>query len=315
MNEQFKQDVDRGLSGTPKTLQSKYFYDSIGDDLFVQIMGLPEYYLTRAEYEIFSEQTEQLAAALGLNQNQHVELVELGAGDGTKTKKLLHFLLNEGYSISYQPVDISPFALSNLEQSLAKEMPNLEVKTRQGDYFEVLGSMRNSAAPKVVLFLGSNLGNMPDEKAGKFICTLSENLNPGDRLLLGLDLIKSPEVVIPAYNDSQGITADFNLNLLRRINRELGGNFELDNFRHRVTYTREEGIVKSFLESVCEQEVTIDAIGKTFHFEEGETIHTEISRKYNDHILNEFIEGSSFVVTDRLSDRLGRFADYVLLRE
>lgn len=315
MNEQFKQDVDRGLSGTPKTLQSKYFYDSIGDDLFVQIMGLPEYYLTRAEDEIFSEQTEQLTDALGLTPEKHVELVELGAGDGTKTKKLLHFLLNGGYSIGYQPIDISPYALSNLEKSLAVEMPGLSVKTRQGDYFEVLESMRNSTAPKVVLFLGSNLGNMLDEVAGRFIRTLSERLNPGDRLLLGLDLIKSPEVVIPAYSDSQGVTAAFNLNLLTRINRELGGDFRLDKFRHRVTYTQQEGIVKSYLESTCKQQVVIDKIGKTFLFEEGESIHTEISRKYNDHIINQFIADSSFAVVNRLSDRAERFADYILLRK
>lgn len=315
MKEQFKKDVDRGLSGAPKFLQSKYFYDTIGDDLFVQIMNLPEYYLTRAEFEIFSEQTEALTRAMGLSTQKHVEIVELGAGDGTKTKELLRFLMEGSYSISYLPVDISPNALKNLEQSLAEEMPSLAVKTRQGDYFEVLESMRQSTAPKVVLFLGSNLGNMPDEKANRFIQTLCESLNPGDRLLLGLDLIKSPEVVIPAYSDSQGVTAAFNLNLLRRINRELGGDFELDNFRHRVTYTREEGIVKSFLESVREQQVTIDAIGKTFRFEEGERIHTEISRKYNDRILNEFIAGSRFVVTERLSDSNNLFADYVLLRE
>lgn len=314
MKNQFKKDVDKGLSESPKRLSSKYFYDARGDELFVQIMNLPEYYLTDAEMEIFSEKTAQLVDALGCDAEQPFELVELGAGDGTKTKQLLRYLLEKEFHFEYLPIDISQHALDSLEASLKKEMPKLPVKTLQGDFFEVLQSLSESHKPKVVLFLGSNLGNMLDDTATKFIHALSDSLNPNDKVLMGLDLIKSPETVIPAYNDSQGVTAAFNLNLLRRINRELGGDFNLDNFQHRVEYTEEEGIVKSFLESQKEHEVIISAIGKAFYFEKGERIHTEISRKYSDALLDQFIIDTPLQIVDRLTDKKSLFADYILKR-
>jgi len=313
MTDQFKKDVDMGLSESPKRLSSKYFYDARGDELFVQIMNLPEYYLTDAEFEIFSQKTDQLVDALDCDPDQPFELVELGAGDGTKTKELLRFLLEKGYQFEYLPIDISHHALDNLESSLKKEMPELPVTTLQGDYFEVLHALRESRKPKVVLFLGSNLGNMLDDIATQFIHALSDSLNPNDKVLMGLDLIKSPEIVMPAYNDSQGVTAAFNLNLLRRINRELGGNFDLDKFRHCVEYNEEEGIVKSFLKSLGDQEVTISKIGKTFSFQKGERVHTEISRKYNDALLDQFIADTPLQIVDRLTDSNGLFADYVLV--
>ncbi len=312
MKDQFKKDVDRGLSESPKRLSSKYFYDARGDELFVQIMNLPEYYLTDAEMEIFSQKTAQLVEALDCDSGEPFELVELGAGDGTKTKELLRFLLEKEFQFEYLPIDISQNALDSLEASLKKEMPTLAVKTLQGDYFEVLKSLRESKKPKVVLFLGSNLGNMLDEIATKFIHALSESLNPNDKVLMGLDLIKSPEVVIPAYNDSQGVTAAFNLNLLQRINREFGGDFDLEKFRHQVEYTEEEGIVKSFLESTKDQDVVISAIGKAFYFEKGERIHTEISRKYNEALLDQLIADTPLQIVDRLTDSKKLFADYVL---
>lgn len=314
MEDQFKKDVERGLSEHPKRLFSKYFYDARGDKLFVQIMNLPEYYLTRAEHEIFSKKTSELVHALGCRSDRPFELVELGAGDGTKTKELLRYLLEKGFQFEYLPIDISINALDSLEASLKKEMPGLKVKTLQGDYFEVLQSLRESQKSKVVLFLGSNLGNMRDEIATDFIHALADSLNTDDKLLIGLDLIKAPEIVIPAYDDSEGVTSEFNLNLLRRINRELGGNFELDKFRHHVEYTEKEGIVKSFLESREDHEVFISAIGKTFFFEKGERIQTEISRKYNDALLDQFIADTSLEIVDRLTDSNGLFADYVLVR-
>lgn len=314
MSDQFKKDVEQGLSEHPKRLSSKYFYDARGDELFVQIMNLPEYYLTRAEFEIFSEKTDELVKALGCKPDQSFELVELGAGDGTKTKELLGYLLQNGFRFEYLPIDISQHALDSLEASLKKEMPELPVKTLQGDYFEVLQSLRESQKPKVVLFLGSNLGNMLDDIATRFIHALSDSLNPGDKVLMGLDLIKPAEIVIPAYNDSRGVTSEFNLNLLRRINRELGGNFDLDKFRHRVEYGEEEGIVKSFLESQEDHEVIISDVGKAFYFDNGERIHTEISRKYSDTLLDQFISSTPLEIVTRLTDSKGHFADYVLAR-
>lgn len=314
MIEQFKKDVDLGLSKDPKHLNSKYFYDDIGDKLFIQIMHAPEYYLTRSEFEIFEEQTQEIINAFGIDKSTYFELIELGAGDGTKTKELLKVLNKESYSFDYMPIDISKDVLNVLEQSLKLELPEINVKTKQGDYFEVLESLKSTNHPKVVLFLGSNLGNLSDERAAEFIYKLGSNLHPNDKLLLGVDLIKSASVVLPAYNDKAGVTREFNLNLLRRMNRELGANFNLEQFEHTPEYTEEEGIAKSFLTSQVEQKVSIASIGKTYHFKAGEKIHTEISRKYSDQVVSHIFNDTDFKQVKKLTDSKGYFADYIFTR-
>jgi len=315
MIKQFAKDVDDGLSQSQKKLPSKYFYDEKGDALFVEIMGLPEYYLTRAEVNIFNQQTHKIIENFQLDQSEYFELIELGAGDGTKTKHLLQALSDEGYHFDYMPVDISQNALDLLEKSLSNKLPQVSVKTKQGDYFGILESLKDSHHPKVVLFLGSNIGNMYDDDVTKFIYHLGENLNTGDKLLIGADLIKSADIVIPAYDDNKGITRAFNLNLLQRINNELGGNFDVSNFDHVCEYTEEEGIAKSYLKSLRDQTVTIEAIEKTYHFRFGEKIHTEISRKYNDEILNKILSTTDFKIVEKLTDSRGYFADYILHRQ
>ncbi|MBU2871415.1 L-histidine N(alpha)-methyltransferase [Colwellia sp. E2M01] len=312
MIEQFSNDVDAGLSHAQKQLPSKYFYDKTGDALFVKIMALPEYYLTRAEMEIFTMQTSAMISALSLNKNKYFELIELGAGDGSKTKKLLKRLSEQGYQYDYLPIDISENALEQLEQSLTNELPEVSVKTQQGDYFDILENLKVSHHPKVVLFLGSNIGNMLDDEASLFLNNLAETLNVGDKLLLGVDLIKSEEEILPAYNDSNGITREFNLNLLTRINRELGGDFDITKFDHYPHYKQQEGIAKSYLKSLLDQQVTINYIGKSYKFKAGELIHTEISRKYDDHLLQHIIKGSGFSVQNKLVDQQTLFADYIL---
>ncbi|MBO6515808.1 MAG: L-histidine N(alpha)-methyltransferase [Bacteroidia bacterium] len=314
MTEQFRIDVEHGLASQPKTLPSKYFYDEIGDDLFVKIMHMPEYYLTRAELEIFQHQTDRIISSLEQKSDTYFELIELGAGDGTKTKKLLSRLLEKGFDFDYLPVDISQHALDNLNESLSKELPALQVRTQQGDYFEILESLKESRNPKVVLFLGSNIGNLSDEKASEFIYRLGSNLQANDMLFLGVDLIKSEDIVLPAYNDKQGITRDFNLNLLTRINNELGGNFDLNGFVHAPEYSETEGIARSFIESTKDQVVTLGCDGPTFAFEKGEKIHTEISRKYNDEVLKSIIKHTDFKIQAKLMDSQSFFADYVLKR-
>ena len=314
MTEQFKKDVDQGLSKHPKTLSSKYFYDKKGDDLFVQIMNMPEYYLTKSEFEIFKEQSPQIIQALELHPMQHFELIELGAGDGTKTKELLEVLHNEGYNFDYLPIDISQNALDQLEQKLNEELPNISIKKKQGDYFNMLASLHNSPHPKVVLFLGSNLGNMTDQQATNFIYKLGANLRPNDKLFIGVDLIKSPNIISPAYNDPTGITKAFNLNLLTRINTELGGNFNIDTFEHRPEYSVEDGISRSYLVSTVKQTVTLNNSDKIYHFKQGEKIKMEIARKYNDDIINKIIHDTDFQITHKLTDSKGYFADYVLKR-
>lgn len=312
MIEQFKRDVDRGLSHRPKTLPSKYFYDKRGDALFVAITRMSEYYLTRVEFEILSQKAQLITQALGLQKGRYFELVELGAGDGSKTKVLIRAWHRAAYRFTYMPIDISPYALDGLAGGLIEELPGVSIRKQCGDYFEILDSLRGDRHPKVVLFLGSNMGNMSDERAAEFVYELGVRLRPDDSLLLGLDLIKDASIVLPAYRGD--ITRDFNLNLLLRINGELGGEFDVSAFKHRVAYDVHEGIVNSYLESTRAQEVRISKIGKRFSFEKGEKIHTEISRKYNDSILARIIADSGFRIVDKLTDGQGWFADYVLKR-
>ena len=314
MNIQFSNDVDAGLSQAAKSLPSKYFYDQKGDELFMQIMALPEYYLTRAEHEIFTQQTQALIDSLGVSPEKHFELIELGAGDGSKTKHLLKELLAQGYQFDYLPIDISGHVLELLANNLLAELPDLSLRAQQGDYFETLQSLKNSDASKVVLFLGSNIGNMPDKQAATFIYNLGANLSAGDRLLLGADLIKPVEVVLPAYNDAQGVTKAFNMNLLHRMNRELGANFVVDQFDHLPEYTEEEGIAKSSIISKVAQDVTIESVGKTYSFTAGEKIHVEISRKYNQQVMKSILKDTDFTLAETLTDSQGYFADFVLFR-
>lgn len=311
---QFRKDVERGLSDSPKTLPSKYFYDKKGDELFVQIMKLPEYYLTRAEFEIFREQSEALIQAFEITPKQHFELIELGPGDGTKTKQLLKVLQQGDYQFDYLPIDISQNALDQLEQNLGEELPGVSVRKKQGDYFTMLASLRESHHPKVLFFLGSNIGNMTDLQAAEFIYKLGSNLRPNDKLFLGVDLIKPANIVLPAYDDPAGLTKAFNLNLLSRINTELGGDFDINMFSHQPEYTVDNGIAISYLVSTVEQTVTLNGSAKRYKFSQGEKILTEISRKYNDQIINNIVRNTDFQITHKLTDRKGYFANYILKR-
>lgn len=314
INEEFSSDVHAGLSRHPKTLPSKYFYDKRGDELFMQIMDLPEYYLSRAEMEIFTELTDVLIQRLELQPGQHFELIELGAGDGTKTRRLLKALLEQSYSFDYLPVDLSQNVLNHLQNILDEELPELSFHPEQGDNLEIMSKLHAGTAPKVVLFLGSNIGNLSDKQAAKFIYELGRHLKCGDKFLLGVDLIKPSDIVLPAYNDSRGITREFNINLLRRINNELGGNFDLDAFEHRPEYEQAVGVAMSFLASTTEQSVTIGSTGASYQFAAGEKILTEISRKYNEDIIGELLASTDFAVIDILTDRKGYFADYIIER-
>lgn len=312
ISNQFAKDVTEGLSSFPKTLPSKYFYDAIGDELFIKIMALPEYYLTRAEMEIFKEQTQQLTTSLGQDKSRHFELIELGAGDGQKTFYLLKELLNSGYKFTYIPVDISANVLAQLEENLQTRLPNLSITPKAGDYFQQLEILEKDLAPRVVLYLGSNLGNLTDKKSANFMQQMAERLKQKDRMILGVDRIKSADIVLPAYNDPAGVTAAFNLNLLARINRELGGNFEVSNFRHTPTYSEETGIAKSYLESLCNQRVLIESLNTTFEFQQGEKILTEISRKYDLNIIQAIIDETSFEILETFSDSREHFLDVIL---
>ena len=310
----FLEDINIGLSSEKKFISSHFFYDKIGDELFQQIMDLPEYYLTDCEMEIFRDQSESIISSFKIEKDQEFELIELGAGDGKKTQYLLDNLLKSGYSFKYIPVDISQNSLDVISDRLINLFPNLDIQAKQGEYFEVLDELFSSEKPKVILFIGSNLGNLKDEVAHDFLNKLALHLKPNEKLLLGLDLIKSQEIVLPAYNDAAGITKSFNMNLLKRINDDLGADFILENYEHRPEYTQEEGVAKSYLVSTKKQSVFIKDLDKTFEFDENEKIHTEISRKYNDEVLSDLLKDSKLEISHKMLDSKEYFADYILTK-
>jgi L-histidine N-alpha-methyltransferase len=294
MNKQFAQDVQEGLSASPKRLPSKYFYDKEGDRIFQAIMEMPEYYLTRSEFDVLQTNKEKL---LGLfkNSSGRFNLIDLGAGDGFKTKLLLKHFIKKKTNFRFMPIDISANALELLIDDLKDHLPDLQVKPICDDYFRALSEIKQKADRRnVVLFLGSNIGNFPDEEAKSFLKKLSESLNTGDLVLVGFDLKKDPEVIRNAYNDPAGITRAFNMNLLKRINRELDGNFDLDKFQHYQMYNPESGEARSFLVSREKQQVYIKALDQEVEFQAWEPIHVEISRKYDLDTIKEYAAYAGF---------------------
>lgn len=312
MNKDFANDIIKGLSDDIKHIPSKYFYDENGSVLFSRIMQLPEYYLTNAELEIFKEQSKEVINQLKVEKETMFELIELGAGDGYKTIELLKVLEREGFKYQYIPIDISQKALNQIKFTIANELPNTIIYPKKGDYFHTLNQLKNSSHPKVILFLGSNIGNMLDSQAKVFLKSLALNLNTGDKMVLGVDIIKPKEVVLPAYNDKDGVTSAFNLNLLLRINNEFEANFDLSKFRHSPEYDDVSGIAKSSIESIEEQEVFIPLLDLKVQFKQGEKIHTEISRKYNDAILAKICEDNDWIIQEKFIDSRRYFANYIL---
>jgi L-histidine Nalpha-methyltransferase len=275
---QFLQDVVKGLSAPAKYLQSKYFYDTKGDALFQQIMQSPEYYLTRCEAEIFTKQTATIAETL-LHYTNDFDIVELGAGDASKSIYLLKEVAKRIGSFTYFPIDISSNVIEYLSKKIPSAIDGIEVQGLNGEYLEMLASVNQlSAKPKVILFLGSNIGNVSKEEAAGFCKNMRRHLNAIDMALIGFDLQKDPATIAAAYNDAAGLTRDFNLNLLQRINAELGANFITDLFRHYAVYDPGTGACKSYLISLAEQDVEL--ADHAFHFQKYEPIFMEVSQKY-----------------------------------
>lgn len=299
---QFAEDVLRGLTSTPRSLSSKYFYDDEGSRLFQEIMKLPEYYLTRCELEIFRTQADDILRSFA-NGDNAFDLIELGAGDGTKTAVLIRHFLKHRSDISYSPIDISQEALDALSTRFASEFPALSIATRNGDYFRILKSLKNGGGRrKVLLFLGSNIGNFNRGQAIDFFRQLRMVMNDDDLLFVGFDLQKDPHVIVRAYDDKKGVTAKFNLNLLRRINRELGANFDLDNFSHYAIYRPVECAARSFLISREKQTIHIHALDRDFEFDQWEAIFMEISQKYSPVMIEEMALESGFEIKQNFCD-------------
>ena len=306
---QFLDDVLLGLQSNPKQLYSKYFYDAIGDRLFQDLMNCKEYYPTNCELEIFSQKTAEICKVI-IADGSPFDLLELGAGDATKSTYLLQYLLDNGANFTYMPIDISENVISYLQLTLPTLLPGLKIDGLNGEYFEMLQqSATNSTNRKVVLFLGSNIGNMDVQEAEEFCKALRNQLSPGDLLLVGFDLKKNPATILAAYNDKEGITKKFNLNLLERINRELGGNFNLDNFEHYPTYDPGSGACKSYLVSLCNQVVIIN--NQHIHFLKDECIYMEISQKFSVDEINKMAINCNFIPSKQFFDSKKWFIDVI----
>ncbi len=299
----FARDVQKGLGARPKWLPAKYFYDAEGSRLYERICELPEYYPYRAEREILSTYADDVRARLG-----DVPLVEFGSGNAAKTRHLLAAYERAGTPFLYCPVDISREALQQAADHLLPAFPHLRIRALHTDFagrpeaIEVLRLER-----KAVAFFGSSLGNFTPEESVEFLRRTAALLGPQDVFLLGIDLKKSPQILVPAYDDAQGVTAAFNLNVLRRINRELGGQFDLDRFTHLARYNAVHGRIEMHLRSTQAQTVHIAATAHDVYFDAGETIHTENSYKYTVAEVEDLGRRANLALQHRWSDRQSYF--------
>jgi len=303
----FYNEVINGLRAEHKYLSSKYFYDETGDKLFQQIMACPEYYPTRCEMEIMQHQSGNMARFF-TEDSTDFDLVELGPGDATKSWFLLRQLQKDRASFTYYPIDISSNVIGWLENTLPVTLPGIRMKGLNGEYLEKLQQVNTfSSKRKIVLFMGANIGNMTVQQATQFCRQLHAQMHPGDLLLIGFDLKKHPRTILDAYNDGQGITRAFNLNLLTRINRELGADFDIEQFEHYPVYDPGTGSCRSYLISRVEQEVNIG--GRKVCFAENEVINMEISQKYTLYETKSMAAQSGFEPVDTFFDGKRWFAD------
>lgn len=308
MEKTFAEEVAEGLSSDPKFLSSKYHYDDEGSRIFQEIMAMPEYYLTNCEMDIMKNRAVEIYEATEFK--EHFNIIELGAGDGLKTKELLRNLLEVGADFTYVPIDISEEAIDLLVENMKSNLPSLKMNARVGDYFEIMDKIEaEEDCPNLVMFLGSNIGNFKPEWALDLMKHINEHMRSGDQLLVGFDLMKNPNLIRNAYFDAQGITARFNLNVLTRINRELGGDFDLNKFDFYSHYNPDNGDVKSYLVSLEEQNISIGATGKTFYFHKHETIWMELSKKYSLSGIEQLGGAAGFSFNQHFLDSEGYFSD------
>lgn len=308
----FADDVRAGLTATPKKLLPKYFYDALGSVLFEAICYLPEYYPTRAEADIFQRYSGQIVSRLP----GRLSLVELGSGSSVKTRYLIEALLARQGELHYQPLDISATMLRQSAVELLKSYPSLRITAQARDYTQGLGVIaRAEGETLLALFLGSNIGNYDPPEAIALLRQIRRTLHKGDGLLLGADLKKSVAILEAAYDDALGVTAAFNLNVLLRINRELGADLDLKRFAHRAIYNHEQGRIEMHLVSRTIQTINLKALGLTIEMQEGETIHTENSYKYDQAQLARMAEAAGFRVAHVWLDAEERFSCSLWLAE
>ena len=304
------EDVRKGLSAEPKRFLPKYFYDELGSQLFEAICLLPEYYLTRAENEILARYSDEIVAAV----DGEKTLLEMGSGSASKTRLLIEALLRRQNDLLFIPVDISATALESSSRILLQSYPLLRIEAYAADYFAGLAELSKKPRPRTLaLFLGSNISNFDLEEALRFLRALRSVLQKGDALLLGADLKKDPAILEAAYNDALGVTSAFNLNVLARINRELGGTFDLRAFRHHAFYNDGPGRIEIYIQSLSRQRVRIEKLDLEIEFDEGELIHTENSYKYDKAGIAELAALTDFKLSHTWTDSQERFSSNLLL--
>jgi dimethylhistidine N-methyltransferase len=308
---EFARDVREGLRSKPKYLLAKYFYDKEGSRLFEEITRLPEYYLTRTEASILKEH----AAAIRDTLDGDISLVELGSGSSSKTQILLENIMEEQRRLHYLPIDISPTILDETARKLDARYPRLTTIPIASEYGEGLRQATRLAIRepqvadrKLVLFLGSSIGNFEPREARSFLETLRDGVGEDDALLIGFDLQKDPRTLEPAYNDAAGVTARFNLNVLARINRELGGEFDLESFTHQAIYNEEVSRIEMHLISQKGQRVAVRRLEEAYDFSKGESIHTESSYKYTLPLIGDIARNARFKVGRVFTDSKNWYA-------
>jgi L-histidine N-alpha-methyltransferase len=312
----FLEDVRNGLGSRPKALPSVHLYDAEGDRLFQRIMNAEDYYPARAEASILREQSQEILQALLPGSPSPLNIVELGAGDGSKTKQLLEAIPEVDLArVRYVPNDISGNVLEELKRNLEKDLPSLRIEPLPGDHRELLPSLPGRwEGRKVVLFLGGNIGNYDEEERESFLRAVSEAMELGDRLLIGLDKRKDPRRIHRAYDDREGVTRAFNLNVLERMKRELGADLDPGTFLHHPIYDPELGEARSYLVSTCEQTIRIEAADMDVPFEAWEPIFIERSKKFAPREIEDLAERTGFRIQQDLEDPDGDFRDSVWVK-
>ncbi|TCC09858.1 L-histidine N(alpha)-methyltransferase [Kribbella soli] len=297
-----REDVRAGLAATPKWLPPKWFYDARGSELFEEITRLPEYYPTRAEREILHARAGEIAALT----NAHT-LVELGSGSSEKTRLLLDGLRAHGTLTSFVPLDVSESALRDASDAINADYPNLDVHGVVGDFTAHLDKLPGDP-PRVVAFLGGTIGNLIPAEREAFFRSVREVLEPGEWLLLGTDLVKDPATLVAAYDDSADVTAEFNKNVLRVINRQLGADFDVDAFEHVALWDADNEWIEMHLRATRAMRVLIPEIHLEITFAEGEEISTEISAKFHRSGVEAELDKAGFTPAAWWTDAEARFA-------
>jgi dimethylhistidine N-methyltransferase len=306
VNNEFAKEVESGLNDIQKHISPKFFYDKKGSKLFEEICKQPEYYLNRTESQILKNSVDKILKIIG---DEEISLVELGNGNSLKTRILLEPMLAGIKNVFYFPIDVSLKMLKKSISNLFSEYSNLKIYGVCSDYVtglvkinHFIKSKKNIPKRKFIIFLGSSIGNFDPKEAQIFLSSISRYVKKNDLLLIGIDLEKDKSILDRAYNDKNGITAKFNLNVLSRINKELDGEFKLSNFEHESFYNTSKHRIEMHLISKIDQQVRIRSIGKTFQFKKGETIHTENSYKYSLNRLEKLVGRSGLQVVKNFVD-------------